>query len=80
MFKDILGKAFPLIEQFAPTIATALISKKAGLETELALEILQNIFHLDGVHPQDIPNKISSHPDVETALQSAEKKMIEQSF
>jgi len=71
MFKDFLGKAFPVIEKFAPTVAGALISPAVGSETALALALLSEAFN---IKPSD---NILSHEECESALKLLEKKFLE---
>jgi hypothetical protein len=76
MLKELLGEAFPLIEKFAPSVATLLGSPIAGAATSGAIAMLNLVF--GGKEESTVANLatlVSQHPEVESKL-----KVIESFF
>lgn len=65
MFKDLLGIAFPIIEKFAPTLASAIGSPVSGMAASWGISILAKAFGIDekniAMLPQAIANDDTSH-------------------
>lgn len=77
MFKDLLGEAFPVIEKFAPTIATVLGSPLAGTATYVAMNALRSAFNLKDAAPSQIVSEISSNSQSESILKNMENNFAE---
>ena len=68
MFKDVLGDAFPLIEKFAPLIATAVSSPAAGAATMIGLNLLANAFGIKPSSLDKLGDSIVGDPNCEKKL------------
>ena len=63
MFKEILGDAFPLIEKFAPAIATAVATPTAGLATAVGMHLLGVAFGIQPGNADALKDAIMHNPE-----------------
>lgn len=67
-FKEFLGDAFPIIEKYAPVVATAIGGNMAGTAVAALMLVAQ---YFDSPKPLNIPNikdAILNHPEPESIL------------
>ena len=78
MLKDLLGEALPLVEKFAPAIAT-LFGLNAPLITIEIVKILAEVFKPDANEFTigELEKRILNHADHENLLADANKKAIQ---
>jgi hypothetical protein len=68
MFKDFLGEAFPIVQKYAPLLATTIVSPGAGAVAMFGLNLLGNAFGLSPDHLDTLDKTISLHPDPGSTL------------
>lgn len=68
MFKEILGDAFPIIEKFAPILASVLGSPASGFIANVALKAVAKKFDIHDLVSDALPKAITSDPDAEHKL------------
>ncbi len=73
MFETILGKALPLIQAFAPSLATVLCSQDPLSSCMLAIELLENAYDSN---LSEIKNDILNDIDAPKTLAALELKFI----
>lgn len=74
MFKEILGDAFPVIEKFAPLIASAIGTPAAGSATLLGMHLLASAFNINPANTQNFGHEIVNNPDAQNILQTLESQ------
>lgn len=72
MFEKILGEAFPLIQQYAPVIATALGSPVAGTATVLGINLLSHAFGIKPNQVDTLEKTIMNDPEATNRLSNLE--------
>lgn len=72
LIKDVLSDVLPIIENNAPSIATALVSPAVGIP-EMVLSLLSQAFKIPKVDPTLVKNAISTYEHSGETLQGVEQ-------